>query len=193
MNKFNDAAGHTFSAGRVRIVDQNGDYVINANDDRVIIGYRRPNWTGGLTNTFSYKGFELMVQMYGRWGKDYYTNGASVGLTGFFTHRKVDYYTEINKDAAYHKPQYDAAGITADPYNGATNYSKASFINIRNISLAYRVPRNIISNWGSMQSLRIYAQCINPGALYSACDFKNMDLNSSQWNRNFVFGINVGF
>ena len=107
--------------------------------------------------------------------------------------RKVDYYTENNKDAPYQRPQLTTDGGDADTYSSALQYNKASFVNIRNISLGYSFPKKLIKNWYGLQSLKIYAQCINPGALYSSVDWKNMDLNSSTWNRNFVVGLNVGF
>jgi len=40
--------------------DQNGDYVIDAND-RVYAGDPNPKWTGGWTNDFTYKSFSLSV------------------------------------------------------------------------------------------------------------------------------------
>ena len=186
-----EKAPQVFPSGRVRVVDQNGDYVIDNNFDRTFIGQSRPKWTVGMNNTFSYKGLELLVAIYGRLG--HYTNGASVNNNGFWVTRKIDYYTEVNTNAKYQRPEISSQGSDLDPYSGALDYVKASFINIRHITLGYRFPREMISNWGSMQSLRIYAQVVNPAALYSACDFKNMDVNSSFWNRNFVFGLNVGF
>jgi TonB-linked SusC/RagA family outer membrane protein len=199
MAKFNSATApdgtpktaHNFKVGQVRVQDQNGDYVINTNDDRVIIGQTRPAWTGGMTNTFSWKGVELMVQMYGRLG--YWASGASVSMGGKYMLRKVDYYNENNKNASYQRPQTTTDGSDADSYSSTLQYCKASFVNIRTIALSYNLPRNLIRNWGNMQSLRVYVQCVNPGALYSSVDFMNMDVSSSIWNRNFVFGLNVGF
>jgi TonB-linked SusC/RagA family outer membrane protein len=199
MAKFNSTTApdgtpktaHTFEVGQVRIQDQDGDYVIDANHDRVIIGQTNPAWTGGMTNTFSYKGIELMVQMYGRLG--YWTNGGAVSMGGKYMLRKVDYYNENNKDAAYQRPELDASGSDQDPNSSYLQYSKASFVNIRTISLGYVFPKKLIQNWGNMQNLRIYAQCVNPGALYQSVKWKNMDLNSAVWNRNFVIGLQVGF
>jgi TonB-linked SusC/RagA family outer membrane protein len=185
------AIKHSFKVGQIRPVDQNGDYMIDANNDRVIIGQTRPSWSGGITNTFSYKGVELMVQIYGRLG--YWTNGGNVVMGGRYMIRKVDYYNELNTNATYQRPEYVADGSDRDQYNTIQAYSKASFLNIRNISLGYVFPKSVTQKWGGMQNLRIYAQVINPGAIYSSAKWKNMDLNSPFWNRNFVFGLNVGF
>src|SRR5690606_31387853 len=49
--RFN-ANGHNFSPGLSRPVDQNGDYIIDPNNDRVIVGNTLPKYIAGLTNTF---------------------------------------------------------------------------------------------------------------------------------------------
>ena len=193
MAKFNEVGGHGYQPGDIRVADLNGDYVISNNDDRMILGQSRPNWISGMTNVFSYKGIELLVGMNGRFGSDYITTGNNPSLTGYYLDRKVDYYTEANKDSKFWRPRYDGAGVAKDQHIGAASYCKASFITLRNVSLSYRVPRRVIQNWIGMQSLRIYAQCNNVGNIYSACDFKNMDVNSSIWERRFVFGLQVGF
>ena len=46
--------------GDVEYVDQNGDDNITAADN-VFLGNPFPDFTGGLTNTLSYKGFDLSV------------------------------------------------------------------------------------------------------------------------------------
>ena len=58
--------GHSFQVGMARPVDQNGDHKIDPNDDRIVVGHTRPRWTLGMTNTFSYKNFELSFMLYGR-------------------------------------------------------------------------------------------------------------------------------
>src|SRR5690606_29777732 len=47
MEKFN-ANGHEFTPGTIRVKDLNGDYVIDANNDRKIRGHSAPNWNFGF-------------------------------------------------------------------------------------------------------------------------------------------------
>jgi TonB-linked SusC/RagA family outer membrane protein len=199
MEKFNNPTNpdgsprdhNDFKVGQTRIVDQDGDYYIDANHDKVVIGQRNPTWVGSFNNTFNYKGIELMVQLYGRFG--YWTDGGNVALGGKYTARKVNYYTEANTTGTYQHPEYTSNGSDVDSYSGALAYSKASFINIRNISLGYNFPKKILTPLNSLKTLRVYVQAVNPGAIYQSVDYKNMDLNSPIWNRSFVFGVNVGF
>jgi TonB-linked SusC/RagA family outer membrane protein len=190
MNKFN-ANGHKFSAGMVRPVDQNGDYIIDANHDRVIVGNTRPNWNAGMTNTFSYKGIELSIFIFGRLGYMYNTNSVvKEYLAGRLSQRKLDYYNENNKNSEYQKPIYGT--VPQDPYYLLPGYKKASFLKVRNISLGYSFPSKTLRKWG-ISSLKPYLQITNPGMLYSQTDFLDMDVQRSIWNRGFTFGLNIGF
>lgn len=187
MAKFN-ANGHKFSAGKARPVDLNGDYKIDPNNDRKMIGNSRPRWTVGMTNTFTYKNFDFSFFLYGRLGYTFNTGGEWQG--GRYTQRSINYYNENNKNSVYQKPVYDVAG--GDPYFNILGYRDGSFVKIRNIGMGYTFQKSIASKLG-LQNLKVYAQVKNPGMLYSKIDWLDMDLGGSTWNRGFVFGVNVGF
>lgn len=57
--------------GELNYVDVNGDGMISASD-RTYIGDPNPDFTFGLTNTFSYKGLNLSVLIQGSYGNDIY-------------------------------------------------------------------------------------------------------------------------
>ena len=76
------ANGNNFTPGQVRPIDQNGDNKIDANNDRVIIGHTRPRWVVGLTNSFTYKGFELSIFVYGRLNYWFNTGGEAQTARG---------------------------------------------------------------------------------------------------------------
>jgi TonB-linked SusC/RagA family outer membrane protein len=187
MRRFN-RNGHSFQVGMSRPVDQNGDSVINPNYDRKIIGNTRPQWTIGLTNTFTYKNFELSIFIYGRLGYTVNTGGEWQG--GRYVQRSINYYNENNKESEYQKPIYNIAG--GDPYYSILGYRNGSFIKIRYINLGYTLPLSICKKLG-MQSMKIYVQAKNPGMIYSNIDWLDMDTGVSTWNRGYVFGVNVGF
>ena len=190
MAKFN-AKGHSFQAGMVRPIDQNGDYKIDPNDDRVIIGHTRPRWTFGMTNTFTYKNFDLSVMMYGRF--DYMVDTGGEWQGGRYMQRKINYYNENNKNAEYQKPIYNIGG--GDPYYRIVGYKNGSFLKVRNISLGYTFPQTLIKKW-NLSNLKVYVQAKNPGRIFSNIDFLELDASqafTSTWNRGFTIGLNVGF
>lgn len=187
FKKFN-ANGNAFSPGNVHPVDQNGDNKIDPNNDRKIIGSARPQYIVGMTNTFSFKGFDLSIFLYGRLKYWYGTGGESLG--GRAMQRKVDYYTENNQNSQYQKPIFTAG--SGDPYSVILGYQKASFIKIRNISLSYNLNSSMLQKT-PLSSLRAYVQVANPGMVYSKIKFLDMDLVNSITNRGITVGINAAF
>ena len=57
------------STGDIVYADTNFDGVITS-DDRTIVGNPHPDFIGGLTNNFSYKGFDLSIFLQGSYGND---------------------------------------------------------------------------------------------------------------------------
>ena len=66
-------SGEVFAGGDVIWYDANGDGIID-DEDRVIIGDPNPKFTGGMGNTFSWKGFTLNVFFSYSYGRDVMNN-----------------------------------------------------------------------------------------------------------------------
>jgi len=180
--------GVIFSPGNVKVKDLNKDYKIDANNDRQILGHYNPSWTGGLTNSFGYKNFDFSIFIVARY--NFLLQTGAEALQGRFAQRVVDYWTPTNPTNSYPAPNY--ASASGDQYISALNYQDASFIKIRNISLGYNFPANLAKKL-TLSRLRIYAQAINPGLIYSNVKWIDPDLGGSTFNRGAVFGINASF
>jgi hypothetical protein len=183
MTAFNNN-GHKFAPGNIRVQDINGDNKIDPNNDQQIIGWTRPRWVIGLTNTVTYKDFDLSIFLYARLNYMYAYGGEVEAARS--VNRKINYYTETNT-----KPIFNAGGAAGDQYYPSLGYLKASFIKVRNISLGYNLGSSLAGKW--ISNLRAYLQVANPGMLYSKIKFMDMDVVSSTWNRGFTFGINASF
>jgi TonB-linked SusC/RagA family outer membrane protein len=190
MAKFNATlpTASQFKPGMIKVKDQNGDYKIDANNDRRVVGNRQPSWNGGLVNEVTYRNWSLNVFLFARWGYTIETGAES--LQGRFAQRVLNYWTPANPTNDYPAPNYgNAAG---DPYRLSMNYQDGSFIKIRNVTLSYLLPRGTMNKL-KMKNCRIYAQALNPGLIYSRIAWIDPDLGGSTWNRGFVFGVNAGF
>jgi len=180
--------GVIFSPGNVKVKDLNKDYKIDANNDRQILGHYNPSWTGGLTNSFNYKNFDLSIFIVARY--NFLIQTGAEALQGRFAQRVVDYWTPTNPTNSYPAPNY--ASASGDQYISALNYQDASFIKIRNISLGYNFSEKVAKKL-TLSRLRIYAQAVNPGLIYSNVKWIDPDLGGSTFNRGAVFGINASF
>lgn len=182
------ANGQVFRPGDIKVVDQNKDFKIDANNDRVIQGSSSPSWTGGITNTFSYKGLELSAFIFSRW--NFMVRTGAETLQGRYAQRLVDYWTPTNPTNEYQAPNYNSAA--GDAFVNSSNYQDGSFIKVRNITLGYFIPVNLVQKAG-LSRVKVYAQLLNPGLIYSKISWLDPDTGLANFNRGLVFGLNVGF
>ena len=186
MAKFNEN-GEAFTAGMVRPVDQNGDYKIN-DEDRVILGNQNPRLTAGWTNTLSWKGFELTLELQGRF--KYMINTGGEGQLGMYQQREISYWTPSNTGADWQKPIYSTGG--GDKKAALLGFQDASFIKVRNLSLGYNFDKSICKSLG-IEGAKIYVQGKNLGMLYPSVDFMDLDTGATYYNRGFTVGLSVDF
>ena len=186
MAKWNEN-GYSFKAGMVRPVDQNGDYKIDEND-KVILGNRNPRFTMGWNNSFSWKGLELNVEMYGRFG--YTISRGGQGQLGMYQQQEISYWTPFNTNADYQMPIYNQSG--GDPYSSLLGYEDVSFLKLRNVSLGYFLPKSICKKL-TVSNVKIYAQAKNLCDVYSTLDDYDLDLGRSFFDRGYTIGLQVEF
>lgn len=154
------AATYSQKPGQIRVKDQNNDGKINA-DDRVILGSGVPKLSGGLTNRFTYKGFDLAVFVFARFGSKItsgFHDGAWMQLQGRYNNLKVDYWTESNPTNKYPRPDENSERPI---YNTTLRYFDGSFVKIRNINLGYNFSPALTKKM-HFQNLRVYASIQQP-------------------------------
>ena len=183
------------SVGGVKVKDTNGNGSIDP-DDRQIIGSDVPKLIGGMTHRFKYKGFDLSVLTFARFGSTIVSPvyGGFRFLSGRVNQYNVDYWTPDNPTNAFPRPN---ANLT-DPYFGSTlRYFDGSFVKIRNINLGYNFPVAFSENI-KIQSLRVYLSAQNPFVFsaytskYNGIDPENPTTSTPPF-RTFLVGLNVKF
>lgn len=158
-NEADLAAKFGDKVGQVRIEDSNLDGKINA-DDRQILGSAVPDFTLGITNRFTFKGFDLSFFVFGRFGQmirsRFHTDQNS--LAGRYNNLNIDYWTPNNPTNEFPQPV-----VTQEfpKFNSSLQYFDGSFIKIRNINIGYNVPESFASKL-KMDGLRIYASIQQP-------------------------------
>lgn len=169
--------------GAQKYKDIDGDGVITQAGDRVVIS-NQPGINAGLTNTFSYKGFDLAVFFQTSIGAKLYNqnraqlelnNGAGNGnaaaanayrLPGT---RGVDDpgNTDTDVKAAYQDP----AITVSDRF-----IEDASYLRLKNVSFGYTIPQELLSK-ARIKSLRVYVSAQN---YWTWTDYTGYDPESSQ-------------
>ncbi|RSK45691.1 SusC/RagA family TonB-linked outer membrane protein [Hymenobacter perfusus] len=177
----------------------------------VRLGNPNPKFTGGLSNTWSYKGFELNLLTQFTYGNDLYN------IAGLYQSANGDYFDNQTVDQL--KRWQKAGDITDVPQarllegNGTGASSRwiqdGSFFRFKNLTLAYNLPKTLTSAAG-MQNVRVYVTGQN---LITITNYTGYDpeVNTSGLNgaavnyllghdfytpplaKTWLVGINVGF
>ena len=129
-------------------MDLNGDDQITA-DDRAILGYTSPNFRVNISNTLSYKQFELYMMWAGVFGgaHRYLRSNASAfrisNTTGYPTANLIDipWWTEDRPSEIYL-----AASFSTDGRYQALQ--DRTFVRLQDITLSYTLKRSLLERWG---------------------------------------------
>ncbi|WP_209404708.1 TonB-dependent receptor [Pseudozobellia sp. WGM2] len=172
--------------GEIKLQDTNNSGDIDPGD-RQILGTDTPDYYGGLTNRFSYKGVELGLFFYFRQGQTI-ESGFHAGNNSLFARYNnldVDYWTIDNPTNANPRPNENQES----PRNGSTlTYFDGSFIKLRNISLSYALPNSITDKLG-MESLKFTLSGQN---LWFITDYETFDPEVGETDDNAgPFRINL--
>jgi len=180
--------------------DVNGDGLITS-ADRQIVGNALPNYTGGLTNNFIFKGFDLSFFFYFQQGNkimnmnDFFmVHGGTQANIGFLPRQlerwqKPGDVTDIPRLTTYSANPTQNGGA-ANNYGGnvaslSSRYLEdGSFIRLKTLTLGYTLPKDVLSKIG-VSKFRIYAQGTN---LLTFTNYGGLDpeVSSQSNNQNTV-------
>ena len=211
------ANGYTFAPGQYKPVEQGTPNYKLEDNDKVIRGTTRPKWVAGLTNTFTYKSFELSAFVYARIGQSYFSSlqpGGSSGGSFVGYVRTMDpnnFWSADNLNAKWPQPTTNSKVSNGD-VNRATYINDGSFVSVRNIALSYNFQPKILNKL-NIKRLQIYSQVLNPflfggdvvkaglnpddtngwTSVNSVGDPTGGANNNTMIIRSWVFGVRVSF
>src|SRR5690606_4062170 len=117
LHEANEAAAYGSIPGQLKLEDVNKDGVINE-QDRKVLGDGDAKWQGGLTNRFTYKGFDLGIVLTGRFGGTLVSMihqpnaGYITAMDGRRNQLKVDYWTPNNPSNWFPAPQTQISPVS---------------------------------------------------------------------------------
>lgn len=185
--------------GDVQYRDVNGDGVINSND-KTTMGTPNPTFNWGLTNSFSYKNFDLSILIQGQGGNKIYSllgraidrpGMGAIEALGRWRNRWISPSQPGNGEV----PRID--GTTGGLYDSRWLYD-ATYWDIRNVTLGYNLPHRLVPG---LASARIYITAENlymhdhyyGGYNPDANNFEGTDYGGYPLATTYTVGINLGF
>ena len=171
--------------GDLKYKDQDGSKDITA-EDKTIVGHNSPDFFWGLTNTFSYKGFDLSVFFDGQWGNKLLNLGKKEttqsrgNVRGYWNDR---WRSEENPGNGK-VPR----AVTTENLTTPSDWwlEDASFWRIRNINLGYNLPVKIVSKIKDISSLKIYGGVDN---IFMHDHFNHMSQTAAYNDSNLTPGV----
>ncbi|MBC7920187.1 MAG: SusC/RagA family TonB-linked outer membrane protein, partial [Ferruginibacter sp.] len=187
------------NVGEIKVQDTDGNGRIDA-FDRVILGSQVPKWSGGVTNRFEFKGFDLSFFVYARIGSTIRSGFHSTynSLAGRYNNLDIDYWTPNNPTNEFPRPNQNQEFPV---YQSTLAYFDGTFVKVRNINFGYNFPSGLVQRM-KMGSLRAYVSIQQPfifaeyRSKYKGIDPEtNDDVNENQTPsvRQMTFGLNVKF
>lgn len=198
------SAQKTAKPGDIRFKDMNGDKKIN-DDDRVLLGNAQPKFSFGFSNTFSLKGFDLMVLLQGVYGNKLYNLNTSTleNLTGLQNQSTttLDRWTPDNTNTNI--PRATTVKPTARSWDRLVE--DGSYLRGKTVQLGYNLPQAALLRM-KLAALKVY---VNVQNLFTITDYSGLDPEVSRYGsdnvspgfdsgaypnaRTFSFGVNASF
>lgn len=191
-----------------------GDILYAGNDGKggpnaqYVLGNPNPDFTYSITNSFTYRGFDLSIFLNGSYGGKI-LNAVSfqtMGMYGLYMNQRAeaaDFWSPSNPDSKIPAPRASFGNnnlVMSDRF-----LEDASFLRIQNVQLGYNLP----AGWArkvAMSQLKIYfsGQNLYVFTKYSGLDpeigslnqnpiLQNIDYGRYPSPRVFTFGINAAF
>jgi TonB-linked SusC/RagA family outer membrane protein len=178
--------------GQIRVIDQNGDGIIDI-EDNVFIN-ADPDWFGTFNSKFVYKNFDLYFDVYAVQGVRRINSVLADGE--FWKGEKngpiVPYYTDESPSMIWPKPNANAAWLRNLNSFAAQD---ASYIRLRTLTLGYNFG-STLKDLLNLKSGRVYFSGTN---LITLTDFlsyspeQNLGAGIFPETMNFTVGLNVNF
>jgi TonB-linked SusC/RagA family outer membrane protein len=155
--------------GQLRFKDVNGDGKLSS-DDRTILGNPQPDFIYGITNSFSFRGFDLNVLLQGvqgneilHLGRRFYANyaGTANGLKEMTNSWKSEQdpgdgrTPRVNRDLNRYSNSNASANISS------IFVENGSFLRVRNIAFGYNVSSHLLDKV-KLRTMRVYVNLQNP-------------------------------
>ncbi|MGV8827810.1 MAG: SusC/RagA family TonB-linked outer membrane protein [Breznakibacter sp.] len=181
--------------------DSNKDGKITSTD-RTYIGDPNPDFTFGLTNSFSWKNFNLTVFIQGSYGNDIY-NASRIETEGMYDGKNQSTRVLGRWRIPGQVTSVPKAGF--DLKNSSYFVEDGSYLRVKDLSLSYNV-RGVFLKRIGVSKIQPYFTASN---LLTWTNYSGMDPEVNQWggsgavqgidwgtyphSKSFVFGLNVEF
>lgn len=197
-----------FTLGGLKLVDTNGDNTVNA-DDRIVTGSPYADFSWGVTNSFTYKNFDLSILVQGSQGGQLIAGDANYNETKRYNRNYVANRWISPNNPGDGKTPYSTTGVNTWLL---TDYvvEDASYYAVREVVFGAKLPVKVAERVGA-NGIRLYFSAqnlyfhfakdykgINPEGRSKSSQYANPLLDGYQRGsfpvpQSFLVGIDLNF
>lgn len=176
--------------GTIKVRDINGDGVIDDVNDRTFIGDPTPKFTGGFTNNFTYKNFDLNISTSfsvggkilnaAKWAYQTNLDGSRIPLAA-----AADRWRSIDNPGSGIYPRTKTGTTAIGREVNSQWVENGSYLTVKNISLGYRLD---LKNARAFKSMRIYGS-VQQAFVFTGYSGMNPEINFSGQDPTLGIGV----
>ncbi|OAQ40880.1 SusC/RagA family TonB-linked outer membrane protein [Pedobacter psychrophilus] len=180
----NGATRSTIKPGDIKYKDITGNGIVD-NDDRTILGTPLPKFSGGFSNSVSFKNFDINVFLqYSYGGKLLNVNrllleGGSTGSSNQYASYE-NRWTPTNPNNEYFRAGGQGPSVYSDRI-----IEDGSFIRFKTLNMGYTLPSKFVK-YAQLKSLRVYFSAQN---LFTITNYSGNDPEVSVYNSALTPGV----
>lgn len=178
--------------GDIKYVDQNGDGIIDSNDE-VLIGRSQAPLSYGLNLKLSWKNLTLFAKGNGRMGADGYLTNNYYWVDGNdkYSTYILDRWTEATKATAT-LPRLSTLSSTNNYRSSTFWLYKDDYFTLDRLQLTYEVPANLAGNL-KMKHLSVFVNGANLLTISKFKDIRELSIGAEPYYRSFSIGVKTMF
>ena len=183
--------------GDAKFIDQNGDGVVDQENDRVVLGSSQPKFTYGFASQLRYKSWDLSFNFQGSYGNKLYNQleqalespNASYNASAKLADRWSESNTNTTVPRAYALNLYNS-------YLDSRFIEDASYLRLKNIQVGYSFKPRLQN--GTKLGIYLYASAQNLLTITSYSGFDPeysgyVDRGTYPSARTFTFGVKLSY
>lgn len=181
--------------GDFKIVDLNGDKIIDSKD-RKHVGSYQPKVTLGLSQSYTYKNFDFSLDLYGVAGNKVYNAKKGVRYGGNYN---IEYDVAINRwKPGSNENKYPRA-FNGVPYPTDYFVESGAYLKISDVTVGYNLAKHF--KWSKFSVFRAYLSAQNPYILTGYTGFTpelpgnqneaGIELNIYPIAASYMLGVNI--
>jgi TonB-linked SusC/RagA family outer membrane protein len=151
--------------GDFRFRDQDGDGIITADGDKVLLGSPIPDMILGVNGSVGFKGFDLTFDFTGQFGNEL-VNAKKMARFGAYNYESEFVNAWNGEGTSNTIPRITLAGQNFETLS-SRYIEDGSYIRLRNLTFGYSLPA-VVTDKLRMQSLRLY---VNGTNLWTATEY----------------------